>query len=403
MSQSRPQPRRSKGVVIAGGGLAAQRAAETLRRNGYDGPLRMLSEEHVAPYDRPPLSKEFLAGERDHCALRFRPDQWYADNDVELVLGVSATDLDTQRRDVVLSDGARLGYDQLLIATGSTPRRLPGTEKYTNVRELRTLADARALAEALHAGARVVVVGAGFIGQEVAATARRLGAEVTIIEAALSPLAVVLGEQLGGWFAEFHRQESIEVLVSARIARFHGGDTLDAVELDDGRRIACDTLVVGIGTEPATAWLGSSGLDDRGVLTDAAGRTALPNVFAAGDASRSFDQRLQTHVRTEHWEAARRQGAAAAQAMLGLEVSPAGIPSFWSDQHGVRIQYLGHAHGADGLLIDGDPAARDFTATFTQDGRPIAALLVGRPQALPALRRQIHETIQSNEPEQEAA
>ena len=389
--------------MIAGAGLAAQRAAETLRRNGYDGRLQMVSEERVAPYDRPPLSKEFLAGERDHSTLRFRPDQWYDDHDVELVLGVSAADLDIPRRDVVLSDGARLRYEQLLIATGSAPRRLPGTENSTNVHELRTLADARGLRDALRPGARVVVVGAGFIGQEVAATARRLGAEVTIIEAAASPLAVVLGEQLGGWFAQLHREEGIEVLLSTRIARFHGSDTLDEVELDDGRRIACDALVVGIGTEPATAWLRSSGLDDRGVLTDATGRTAVPDVFAAGDASRCFDPRLRAHVRTEHWEAARRQGAGAAQAMLGLEAAPAGVPSFWSDQHGVRIQYLGHAQGADGLLIDGDPAARDFTATFTQDERPIAALLVGRPQALPALRRQIHEATQPNDLEKEAA
>ena len=403
MSQSRPQPCRSAGVVIAGAGLAAQRAAETFRRNGYDGRLRMVSEEPVAPYDRPPLSKEFLAGERDHSTLRFRPDQWYDDHDVELVLGVAAVQLDIQPHDVVLSDGARLRYEQLLIATGSAPRRLPATENYTNVHELRTLAAARGLRDTLLPGTRVIVVGAGFIGQEVAATARRLGAEVTIIAAAASPLAVVLGEQLGGWFAGLHREECIEVLLSTRIARFHGTNTVDEVELDDGRRIACDALVVGIGTEPATAWLRSSGLDERGVLTDAAGRTALPDVFDAGDASPSFDPRLRAHVRTGHWEAARRQGAGAAQAMLGLEVSPARLPSFWSDQHGVRIQYLGHAQGADGLLIDGDPADRDFTATFTQDERPIAALLVGRPQALPALRRQIHEAAQPNDPEREAA
>jgi 3-phenylpropionate/trans-cinnamate dioxygenase ferredoxin reductase subunit len=379
----------SQGIVIAGGGLAAQRAAETLRRNGYDGRLCMLAAEPTPPYDRPPLSKEFLTGGQGEDALRFREDGWYTGNAIELTLSDPAAALDVAERAVVLESGRRVPFGRLLIATGSSPRRLPGTAGFANVHELRTLADATRLRAALDPGARVVVVGAGFIGQEVAATALRLGAEVTILEAAPAPLANLLGPDLGGWFARLHREEGIDVRLSVRIARLHGGHAVTAVELGDGDRIACDALVVGIGTAPATGWLRTSGLDDDGVVVDAVGATAVGGVYAAGDASRPFDPHHGAHVRTEHWEAAARQGATAARAMLGLAVAPSPPPSFWSDQHGIRIQYIGSAHGADGIAVDGDPPARDFTATFTRDGRPIGALLVGRPHALAEQRRRL--------------
>lgn len=381
--------RASADIVIAGGGLASQRACETLRRHGYDGPLRVIGAEPHRPYDRPPLSKEYLARESEEQALRFRSDDWYADNDVELLLGQRATRLDPAARELTISDGTRIAYRQLLITTGSSPRRLPIAAGYGNVHELRTVDDARALRAALVPGARLAVVGAGFIGQEVAATAKRMGAEVTLIEAAEAPLAAVLGT-LGAWFAGLHRDEGIQVLMSAGVERLHGSAAVEAIELDDGRLIDCDLVVVGVGTEPATGWLRGSGLDHDGVRVDAAGRSAIPGVFAAGDASRPFDVSVGRHVRTEHWDAAARQGAAAARAMLGLETRPTPPPSFWSDQHGLRIQFVGHTHGADALDIDGDPAARDFTATFYSSGRPIAALLVARPHALPALRGRIH-------------
>ena len=392
---------RDVGIVIAGGGLAAQRAVEALRRNGHEGTIHLVSDEAVAPYDRPPLSKEYLAGGIDEAALRFRGDDWYRDRDVELLLGERAAGLDVAARELTLASGARLPFSQLLIATGSRPRRLPRTERFSNVHELRSIADARRLRTALHPDARVVVIGAGFIGQEVASTARAAGAHVTVIEAAPAPLAAVLGVELGGWFARLHRDEGIDVHVSARITDLHGRDGVNAIELDDGRRIDCDLVVVGIGTVPATAWLAGSGLDDGGIPVDAAGRTRAPGVYAAGDAAKHFDARFGVHTRTEHWEAAARQGAAAARAMLGLDVPPAATPSFWSDQHGIRIQYVGHAHGADEILIDGDPDARDFTATFADNGRTIGALLVGRPHALAEIRRQIEHS--TNPSESEAA
>jgi 3-phenylpropionate/trans-cinnamate dioxygenase ferredoxin reductase subunit len=390
MHRSARQPDH-RGVVIAGGGLAAQRAAETLRRNDFREPIRVIAGEPLAPYDRPPLSKEYLAGAIDDQALRFRPDDWYAAHDVDLVTGGMAADLDVARREVVLASGERLAFAQLLIATGSTPRTLPGSERFDNVHLLRTIDDARRLRAALRPGSRFAVVGAGFIGMEVAATAAKLGAKVTIVEAAEAPLTAVLGPRLGAWFAELHRQEGIAVHVAARIAHVHGTTTVTAIELEDARRIECDTVVVGIGTEPATGWLRESGLDDRGIPVDAAGRTRIPGIYAAGDASRPLDPHTGRHVRTEHWDAAARQGTAAARAILGLEPTPPAIPSFWSDQHGVRIQYLGHAHGADTIVVDGDPDARDFTATYTRGGIPVAALLVGRPHALAQTRRLLEQ------------
>lgn len=397
-ARSRPA---GAGIVIAGGGLAGQRACEALRRIGYDGPIRMIAAERHQPYDRPPLSKDYLAGTLDEAALPLRPRAWYADHDVDLLLGQRALRLHPLARTITTSPGDRLRYEQLLIATGSTPRRLPIAAGHANVCELRTLDDARALREALTPGTRLAIIGAGFIGQEVAATATARGARVTIIEAAEAPLARLMGADLGRWFARFHRDEGIDVMLSAHVQRWHGTDTVEAVELRDGRLMECDAIVVGIGTEPTTDWLAGSGLEPDGVRVDGAGRTALPGVFAAGDASSPFNPQLGQHVRSEHWEAAARQGAAAAHAMLGLKTPPAAPPSFWSDQHGTRIQYVGHPHGADAIAIDGDPDARDFTATYSRRGQPIAALLVGRPHALPELRRRIHD--ETPTPERKAA
>jgi NADPH-dependent 2,4-dienoyl-CoA reductase/sulfur reductase-like enzyme len=399
----RTSRRRGHGVVIAGGGLAAQRAVETLRRNGYDGPIRLIADEPVAPYDRPPLSKDYLAGKLDDAALSLRPDGWHAEHDIDLLTGERATALDITRQEIELASGRRLAFSELVIATGATPRTLRGTEGFDNVHALRTRCHARRLRDALLPGSRLAIIGAGFIGLEVAATATRLGVDVTIIEAAEAPLAAILGPMVGSWFAALHRQEGVVVHVGARLARLHGRTTVTAIELDDGRRIACDAVLVAVGTEPATDWLRESGLGDRGVPVDAGGRTAVPGIYAAGDASRPFDKRSGAHVRTEHWEAAARQGAAVARAILGLDPQARAIPSFWSDQHGLRIQYLGHAHAGDAVHIDGDPDARDFAATFTRGARPVAALLVGRPHALAQTRRLLEQTTQSDPIQRSAA
>ncbi len=377
------------GVLIVGGGLAAQRCAESLRRRGYEGPVRMACAEPDPPYDRPPLSKELLAGAVEEASIAYRPGWWYEEKEIELLLGARAEALDPESRTVRLEGGRELAYESLLIATGSAARRLPFLEGYENVHALRTIADARLLRRELVPGARLAIVGAGFIGQEVAATARRLGVEVTMIEALATPLEPILGSELGAWFAELHLSEGVRVMTGAMLSGARGNGRAEELVLESGERVACDAALVGVGTAPATGWLRGSGLDETGVRTDASGRTPLPGVFAAGDASIPFDPRFGTHARTEHWDAAAWQGAAVAQAMLGEYPGTPPLPSFWSDQYGLRIQYVGHAHRADAVIVDGDPDDRDFEAVFTRSGVPVAGLTVERPRSIPALKKRI--------------
>jgi NADPH-dependent 2,4-dienoyl-CoA reductase/sulfur reductase-like enzyme len=385
-----------RGVVIAGGGLAAQRCAETLRRLGYQGGITIVGEELFLPYDRPPLSKGLLAGQAEEGSLAYRQPSWYEEQQVELLLGSRAVVLEPAERLLHTGDGHRLRYDDLLVATGSVPRRLPAAERFENVHYLRNLADARRLRPVLSEGARLLVVGAGFIGMEVAATARGLGVEVTIVEAAAAPLSALLGAHLGSWFAQLHREEGARVLLSATVSEFRGANRVEEVALDDGRSLACDAVVVGIGVGAATGWLRGSGVAWEGVPVDAGGGSAMPHVYAAGDAALPFDERLRMHVRSEHWEAAARMGADVAKAMLGHPLGPRQPSSFWSDQYGIRIQYLGSTRGADSVEIDGSPAERDFAAVFSCGGVPVAALLAGRPHALPQMRRLIFPSLHSD-------
>lgn len=377
------------GIVIAGGGLVAQRASAALRRHGFDGPIRIVAAEDRLPYDRPPLSKGFLAGEVDADALALRPPAWYAEQRIEVLTGRVAAGLDVRGRALLLAGGERLPFERLLIATGSRACSLPEAGRFSNLHVLRTVEDARRLRRALVPGARLVVAGAGFVGLEVAATALARGASVAVVDSQPAPLASLLGRRIAAWLARLHREAGVELIPSARVVGLHGADRVREVALGDGRRLACDALLLAIGALPATEWLRACGLDRGGVPTSAAGRTAAPGVFAAGDASLPFDPRTGTHVRGEHWEAAVRQADAAARAMLGVPVPAPAVPSFWSDQHGVRINVVGRPAGADGLTLDGDPAGHDFTAIFTDAGRPVAALAAGRPWALPELRRRI--------------
>jgi len=359
-------------VLIVGGGLAAQRAAETLRARDHHGPIRVVCGEAEPPYDRPPLSKELTAAP-------FRPPEWYAERDVELLLGRRAARLEVGARRVVLEDGEALGYDELIIATGAHARRLPLFAGRPNVHVLRTLADTRGLRAALAPGVRLAIIGAGFIGQELAATARGLGAEVTMIEAADVPLVRVLGPRLGGWFADLHREEGVRVEVGAALTEVLpavAGAPVEELVLADGRRIAADVVLVAIGVVPETRWLAGSPFAD-GVAVDEGARTFVPHVYGAGDVVRGC----------EHWEPAARLGAAAARSILGLPAAPPLPESFWSDQYGVRIQLVGEAAGADAVELDG--SGRDFTALLRRRGALIGALLVGRPRELPHWRRML--------------
>jgi 3-phenylpropionate/trans-cinnamate dioxygenase ferredoxin reductase subunit len=360
-------------VLIVGGGLAAQRAAETLRARDHRGPIRVVCGEPVAPYDRPPLSKELRAEP-------FRPAGWYEEQDVELLLGRRAVALDVAGRRVTLDDGEALAYDDLIVATGARPRRLPMFAGRPNVHALRTLADTEGLRGALVPGARLAIVGAGFIGQELAATARGLGVEVTLIEAADVPLAHVLGPQLGAWFADLHRAEGVRLELGVSVAEARpavAGAPVSELALTDGRVVGVDAVLVGVGVVPETRWLAGTPLADR-VLVDEGARTVIPRVYAAGDVTGG-----------QHWEHAARLGAAAARSILGLPAVATPPACVWSDQYGVRIHLVGVAAGADAVEIDGSPSARDFTAVLHRRGAVIGALLVGRPRELPRWRRQL--------------
>ena len=383
------------GVVVVGGGLAGQRCVETLRRSGYDGQIRFVCGEDRRPYDRPPLSKEILAGVREAESLPYRSAGWYAEHEIDLLLGTHALELEAQTRRLRLSGGETLRYSRLLIATGSRPRTLPLLTGYENVWTLRSLEDARGLGACLADQPRVAVVGAGFIGQEVAATARRLGCQVTLIEAAACPLAAVLGPVLGEWFAWLHRSEGVDVHTGCTVERVLGGNTVRRLRLSDGTILDVDLVVVGVGVAPELDWLASSGLCSDGQLAVGPhGQTSAPDVMAAGDVAATFSPHAGCHVPGSHWEAAARQGAAAARVMLGLDPGRSSLSTFWTDQYGVRVQYVGHARPGDQLEIDGRLEERNFTASFIRNGRPTAALVADRTRALPALRAQIEKGTQ---------
>lgn len=373
-------------IVIAGGGLAAQRCAETLRRLGHEGPIAIVCAEPRLPYNRPPLSKEVLLDEAAEAKLQFRAADWFGDKGVEVILGVAASGLDAGARTLALSDGARLPYDQLVIATGARPRVLPAFAGYENVATLRTLEDSQRLRGLLGSGGRLLIVGAGFIGQEVAAAARAHGVTVTVVEAEPLPMHGLLGREIGAWFAAVHREEGVELVLGHSVAAVHGRGRIEEVSLDDGRRIATDHVLVAIGVEADLAWAAHAGLPAGGIPVDAGGRSALAGVYSAGDAAAFHDAFLGHHALSGHWEAAGRQGAAVAHAIVGEPLPAPALSSFWSDQYGMRLNYLGHASLADSVTIEGDLAQRDFLATYTRAGQPIAALSVGRPQALGELR-----------------
>ena len=356
-------------LLIVGGGLAAQRCIEVLRAAGDDRPVTVVCDEPVRPYDRPPLSKEGLLGPVDPS---FRPEGWYREQRVELRLGAAAVALDPARRIVTLDDGDRLGYDALLIATGARPRALAALPR---AQVLRTWFDGERLRETLLGGGPLAVVGAGLIGLEAAAAARTLGVEVSVIEAAPRPLAGVLGPRAGAWLTALHRAEGVALRTGVTVRR----DLGDALELSDGTRVAAAHVLAGVGVVPATGWLAGSGLSPGAVAVDAAGRTGLPGVHAAGDVTGAG-----------HWEAASRGGAAVAGALLDRPDRVPGPPSFWSDQHGVRLQCVGDPRGAAEHLALGDLTSRSFELDHRLDGRTTAVLLAGRPpSALRAARARL--------------
>ena len=365
------------GIVIVGGGLAASRTAEQLRRAEYTGPITLVSDEEHLPYDRPPLSKEVLRAETDDVTLK--PAEFYQENDIAVRLGSPATSLDTEAQTVTLGNGDVIGYDELVIATGLVPKRIPSIPDLEGVRVLRTLDESLAMRR--HAGEirRAVVIGAGFIGCEVTASLRKLGVEVTLVEPQPTPLASVLGQEIGELVARLHRAEGVDVRCGVGVAGVTGADRVEKVQLSDGTELDADLVVVGIGSRPSTDWLQGSGVEvDNGVVCDDAGRTSAPHVWAIGDVA-SWQHVLGHQVRVEHWSNVAEQARVLVPAMFGSEVVAAiSVPYFWSDQYDVKIQCLGEPEAEDIVHVVADDG-RKFLAYYERDGVVVGVVGGGMP------------------------
>ena len=371
-------------VVIVGAGGAGNAAAEMLRREGYAGPITMVGADDSVPYDRPNLSKDYLAGTASEDWIPLRPREFYATHRIDLLLGRRATALDTAARNVTLDDGRALPYGALLLATGAEPVRLPAPmHGGLPVYYLRTLADSRAIIAAANGARRAVVLGASFIGLEVAASLRTRGLEVHVAAPEARPLERILGPELGDFVRGVHERHGV-VFHLGRTAKEIGAD---AVTLDDGARIEADFVVAGIGVRPNLDLATQAGLaQERGILVDEFLETSAPGVFAAGDVARFPDPRSGERIRVEHWVVAERQGQTAARNMLRGAGAPsrepfAAAPFFWSNHYDVSITYVGHAERWDELRVDGDVAAGDCTVTYVQAGRTLAVAAVGRERA----------------------
>ena len=394
-------------IVVVGASLAGLRSCEMLRSDGFAGRITLVGAEQRMPYDRPPLSKKLLAGEWEAERIALRKPDDFDGLHLDLRLGVAATKLDTAARTLGLADGTLLAFDGLIIATGAAVRRLPGQPDLAGVHELRTLDDALALRDALAATPRVVVIGAGFIGLEVAATARQRGCEVTVLEGSAAPLMRGLGAEVGALVARVHERNGVAVRCGVQVAAIEGADgSVTGVRLGDGTIVAADVVLVGVGVAPATEWLADSGLDLRdGVVCDSTLFTGVAGIYAAGDCARWVNPLFGDgadspgeEMRVEHWTNAAEQGAAAARNMLAVAAGNAAtpyeaVPFFWSDQFDSRIQFLGRAHGDDevqivhGLDEATGEVADKFVALYGHAGRFRGVLGVNMPKQVMPLRK----------------
>jgi 3-phenylpropionate/trans-cinnamate dioxygenase ferredoxin reductase subunit len=379
-------------VVVVGASLAGLSALEALRQEGYEGELIAVGAEPVLPYDRPPLSKQVLQGKWEPEKANLRDDEQYDKLGVTWHLGRRAVALDVSARTVTLDDGEPLAYDGLVIATGATPRWLPGSQDLAGIHVLRTLDECLALRAELETASRLCVVGAGFIGAEVAASARVLGVDVTVLEALPAPLARAFPAELGAACAGLHLDHGVDLRFGVTVAGFEGDDRVTGVRLGDGSVVEADVVVVGIGVVPETGWLESSGLTlDNGVVCDSTCATSAPGVVAAGDIARWPNNLFGETMRVEHWSTAVEQGEAAARRLLagpGQAVDFAPVPYFWSDQYDTKIQFLGRCCPTDEVrVVDGSIEDRRFVALFGRDGRLVGALAFNRPRQLMGYRK----------------
>lgn len=364
-----------KRFVIVGAGLAGAKAAETLREEGFDGQLVLIGDEAERPYERPPLSKEYLRGEADDKPY-VHPAAFYGEHQIDLLTSTRVTGVDLGVSELLLEGDRRLGYDRLLLATGSVPRRLdvPGAD-LDGIHYLRTLGDSELIGEWIERGQRLVVVGSGWIGAEIAASARQKGCEVTMIEMASLPLEGVLGPELGRIYLDLHRDHGVEFLPETTVERFEGTGSVERVLTRDGAVLETEFVVVGIGVAPRTGLAETAGLRiDNGVIVDERLESNAPGVFAAGDVANARNSFYGRHLRVEHWANALNQGPAAAKSMLDQDVSYDEIPYFFSDQYDAGMEYSGYALEWDEVVFRGDVDAGEFIAFWLHDERVVAGL-----------------------------
>jgi 3-phenylpropionate/trans-cinnamate dioxygenase ferredoxin reductase component len=363
--------------VIVGAGMAGGKAVETLREEGFDGRVVLVGAEAERPYERPPLSKDYLRGEAERGGVYLQEDAgWYEQHDVELRTSTTIASLDAAGRAVVLADGERVDYDALLLATGAEPKRPPiAGADLDGVHVLRTFEDSDALHAVIDAGGRLVVVGAGWIGCEVAASARQKGMEVALIETQSVPLEGVLGPELGAFYRDVHADQGVALHLGTGVEAIEGAGRAERVRTSDGTVLEADAVVLGVGVAPRTQ-LAEGVLDvDNGILVDASLRTSVEGVFAAGDVA-NHDHPLFGRLRVEHWANALEQGPSAARAMLGQDAVYERVPYFFSDQYDVGMEYAGHSAPDDEVVFRGDPAGREFIAFWLRDGRVTAGMNV---------------------------
>jgi 3-phenylpropionate/trans-cinnamate dioxygenase ferredoxin reductase subunit len=363
--------------VIVGAALAGAKAAETLREEGFDGRIVLVGAEPARPYERPPLSKDYLRRETTDKPY-VHDEGFYEENDIELRIGTEVESIDRSGSDVVLTDGKRIGFDRLLLTTGAEPRRLnvPGGD-LDGVLYLREVADSDAIAERVEAGGKLVTIGAGWIGAEVAASARTKGCEVTILERGALPLERVLGPELGAIYRDIHADHGVELLPSTELEAIEGDGAVRAVRTADGRSIDADFVVVGVGVIPRTQLAEAAGLELRnGIVTNEQLETSAAGIYAAGDVANALHPFYGDHIRVEHWANALNQGPAAARNMLGKQTPYDNLPYFFSDQYDVGMEYAGYATKWDEVVFRGDVAGREFIAFWLADGRVVAGMNV---------------------------
>ncbi len=367
--------------LIVGASLAGAKAAETLRAEGFDGPLVMVGEEQERPYERPSLSKDYLLGKAERETIYVHPRQWYAEHDVDLRLGVAVTAVHPGAHEVSLADGSQIGYAKLLLATGSSPRPLPVPGAgLDGVLSLRSAADSDRIKAAFQSASRIAVIGAGWIGLETAAAARAAGLAVTVLEMAELPLLRVLGPQVAQVFATLHREQGVDLRCSVQVAEITGrGGRADGVLLADGSRIEADVIIAGVGIMPNSQLASSAGLETgNGIRVDARLCSSDPDIYAAGDVASAFHPLLGKHIRVEHWANALHQPQTAARAMLGQDVAYDRVPYFFTDQFDLGMEYAAYVEpdGYDEVIIRGDAGQREFIAFWLGGGHVLAGMNV---------------------------